>query len=141
MAHFDAARELQAAFAIGACIAFDHVAQIDKLRLGGIAAEVEAGVVLVVFIGTNHPIGAFFGGEIGIYFALKTHGAERAAIGAELGADLCGVGHGERGFHAGEFFGFDVVEFVVAAQEQQHDFACFFAFYHNGFERLFNRNI
>ena len=141
MAHFDTACEFQTAFTIGTLIAFDHVAQIDKLRLGGIAAEVEAGVVLVVFIGANHPIGAFFGGEIGIHAAGETHGAERAAIGAELGTDLRGVGHGERGFHAGEFFGFDVVEFVVAAQEQQHDFACFFAFHHNGFERLFNRNI
>lgn len=49
------------------------VADVGKFGLGAIAAEVEAGVVVVVFIGADHGVGQFFYGEVGIHFAFEAH--------------------------------------------------------------------
>ena len=118
MSDFDTACQFQTALSVGAFVAFDDVAQIDKLRLGSVAAEVEAGIVVVVFVRTDNPVRAFFGSEIGIDFACEADGAERTAVCAELRADGGRVCHGQRRFHACEFFGLDVVELMVAAQQQ-----------------------
>ena len=141
MPHFNATRQFQAAFAAGAGVACDNVAQIHKFRLGGIAPKVEACVVVVVIVGADYPIRAFFAGKIGIHFAREAHAAERAAVCAKLRHDGFGRCHGERRFHARQFFGFDVVEFVVAAQHQQHQFAFALAFHHDGFQGLLNGNV
>ena len=118
MSDFDAACQFQTALSVGAFVAFDDVAQIDEFRLGGVAAEVEAGIVVVVFIRADNPVCAFFGGEIGIDFACEADRAERAAVCTELHSDGGRICHGQWRFHACEFFGFDVVELMVAAQQQ-----------------------
>lgn len=59
MSDFDAARQFQTALPVGAFVAFDHITQIDEFRLGGIAAEVEAGIVVVVFVCADNPVRAF----------------------------------------------------------------------------------
>ena len=87
MADFNTASQFQTALFVRADIAFDDITQIDKFRLVSISAEVEAGIVVVVFVRADNPICAFFGGEIGIDFAFKANRAERAAVCAELRAD------------------------------------------------------
>ena len=94
-----------------------------------------------VFVRADDPVRAFFGGEIGIHSAFEADWAERAAVGTECGKDVFGLRHGQRRFHARQFFGFDVVELMVAAQQQQHQFAFVFAFHHDGFERGFHGNL
>ena len=116
VADFDAARQFQTTLSVGAFVAFDDVAQIDKLGLGGVAAEVEAGIVVVVLVRADNPVCAFFGSKIGIDFACEADGAERTAVCAELRTDGGRVCHGQRRFYACKFFGFDAVELMVAAQ-------------------------
>ena len=100
MSHFNATRQFQAAFAAGAGVACDNVAQIHKFGLGGIAPKVEACVVVVVAVCADNPVRAFFAGEVGIHFAREAHAAKRAAVRAKLRHDGFGRCHGERRFHA-----------------------------------------
>ena len=76
MADFDAARQFQRTLAVGAGIAFHDITQVDKFRFGAVAAEVKAGVVVVVFVGADDGIGQFFGSVVGIDFALDAYRTE-----------------------------------------------------------------
>ena len=118
MANFNTARQFQTALFVRADVAFDDIAQIDKFRLGSIAAEVEAGIVVVVFVRTDNPVCAFFGGEIGIDFTFEADRAERAAVCAELFNNRGRTGHGQWRFHAGQFFRLDVVKLMITTQQQ-----------------------
>ena len=96
VADFNTACQFQTALFVRTDVAFDDIAQIDKFRLGSIAAEVEAGIVVVIFVRADNPICAFFGGEIGIDFTFEADRAERAAVCTELLNNRGRACHGQR---------------------------------------------
>ena len=91
MADFNTASQFQTALFVRADIAFDDITQIDKFRLVSISAEVEAGIVVVVFVRADNPICAFFGGEIGIDFTFEVDRAERAPFAPNCSTIAAGL--------------------------------------------------
>ena len=120
MADFDAAADLEGALAVGGRVAGHHVAQVGHFGFGEVAADVDAGVVVIVLVGAGDEVGHRGHGAVHHHAAAEAHRAQRAGVGAEGGEDVGRGGEGERVLDAGDLLGLDLVELVVAADEQEH---------------------
>ena len=124
MADFDAALDRQHALAVGRGIAGDDVAHVgDDLRLGQVAAPVDAGVVKAGLVRAADEIAHRRDGAIGDH-AQRPARADRpevAGLAAEGRFDLRAGREAKAALEARQLAGLDLVQRVVAAHEQQPD--------------------
>ena len=123
VADFNAAANLQRAFAVGRGVTGYDVTDVGKHGLGEIAADVHVGQVVIVFIGADNKAGHCADGAVGNDCAAESDGTERAGVGLESGAYGFRRSECHRLLHLRQFAGLDHVQFVVAAHQQQHRFA------------------
>ena len=128
MPDFDAAAEVQRAFAVRARIAGDDVADVgDQCRLRQVAPPVDVGVMLAVDVRAGGEVAGSRGGsvdddgELGRILDLER--PKRTKAGADYRAHV-GFGGGlQRREQGGQFGRLDFVQHVIAAQYES-DEAC-----------------
>ena len=124
VADLDAALDGQLALAVGRRVAGQHVAQVGhQVRLGQVAAPVDAGEVHVFLVGAAHPVGHH--GHLAVgddgHGLLQADRAQIARLGAEVLDDLRHGGEAEAHVQTRHLARLDLVQVVVATQQQQPD--------------------
>ena len=143
MADFDAAFDLQRAFAVRARIAFHHVADIGHDRLRQIAFPVNPDIVFAVDVGAGAEVAHLVDAAIGDNRHRQTHRAKRAWTSAYCGADLFFGGERQRRGDDVELLRFNLVQLVIAAHQQRNQrmAALFAGFYHQRLHGFLNRQL
>ena len=122
MAHFDAALDRQHALAVRRGVAFDDVAQVgDDGRFGHVAAPVGAGVVEAGVVGAADEVGHVGDRAVG-HRGHRAKGADRGQVAGHAAVHFQDLGLGREAVRgqAGDLADLDLVELMVAAQ-QQHE--------------------
>src|SRR5699024_1469096 len=114
----DALHDLQGGLSDRRRIARDHYAQVGELRFVGVAAPVEAGVVIVVAVGAGHQIGSGLQRAVGDYRKVQPDRADRTGTGTEMLLYGLFAGDLQRAGDAFQCLRLDVVETMIAAQHQ-----------------------
>ena len=83
MADFNAAAQFQFAIAVGAAVAGDNVADVGDQRLGKVARDVGASVMVIGFIRANDKIGHRGYAAVGDDYAFESHRSEGTWVGTE----------------------------------------------------------
>ena len=139
MADFDAALDHQGALAVRARVALDHVAQVGDLWNRQVALPVDAEVVLVVDVGADAEVAHQGDRAVDDALQRQVQRAEGACAGTDGGAQL-GVGrHHQRIGDLFQLGGLDLVEFVVATDDQGDQLAFLGAVHDQGLDGLLDR--
>ena len=121
MADFDAAQEFNLSVAVWGGIAFDNVPCVDNLLVIqlDVAVPVHAAKVHAVFIRATNKISNSRCAGVHEHRKVAVHRPQGTNAGAHgLGNGLL-AGKYQRRLHAGEFAGFDFIQFVIAAQNDR----------------------
>ena len=84
-----------------------------------VAAEIHAGVVETVVVRAADEVAQRSGGAVDQHAHLAAHGADVASAAVHVAVDLVVAGESEFAQHLA---GLDLVQRMVAAQQQQHEF-------------------
>ncbi|MNU96153.1 hypothetical protein D3C71_861810 [compost metagenome] len=141
MPDFDAALDFQGAVAIRAWVASDDVTQVGNGRNRQIAFPVNAEVVLVVDVGTDTEVAHQFDGAVDDDWQRQVQRAEGARARANGVTQFGIAGHDQRAGHAWLVRSLDLVEFVVATDDQGNQLAFFLGMHDQSLDGLFNRQI
>ena len=120
MSYLDASHDVERAFAIRARVARAYVADVRDVRLRQIAAPVDASQVVALFVCAADEVGHGGDRAVGDHAHLGADRPDVAGRRMEVLADL-GVGCEAEG--ADRLLRLDLVQIVVAAQEQQKEIA------------------
>ena len=120
MADFDAAHDLEQTFAVRRRVAGDHIAQVGDFRFGQVATEIGAGQVHVDLVGATGKVSHHSDRAVGddADARLDADRTDKARDAAQRLFHFVFAGEAE-GADALDFAGFDFIEFVIPAQEQQ----------------------
>src|SRR5690606_32106924 len=135
VADLDTPSDFQGALAVRARIPAHHVADVLDAAWRAVAPPVDTGEMMAVAIGATGEIGEHCSGAVDNGGDGQVDGTDGADAAADGGFHFSLAGEGQGGRHAGEFFGFDVVEHVVASQHQRHQAAVLLALHDQGFHR------
>ena len=119
----DAAGDRERARALRAAVAVDDVAQVRGRGFRQVASPVDAREVRIGLVRAADEVRERGGRVVGDHGQLEPHGPEESRLAAEGGGDAPGVGHAQRLRHGRELAGFQRVQFVVAAQQQDDEAA------------------
>ena len=123
VSHFDAAADVELAFAVGTGVARDDIADVGhEHRLGQVAPEVRAGKVMAFLVRAADEIGQHRDRAVGNDPDSRVC-ADRADISrfaSKMALDFR-VGGEPKRVHSRQLLCLDLVQAVVAAQEQQHE--------------------
>src|SRR5690606_16880065 len=135
VANLYAATDFQSALAVRARISAHHIADVLDAAGGAVTSPIDTGEMMAVAIGATGEIGEHCSGAVDNGGDGQVDGTDGADAAADGGFHFSLAGEGQGGRHAGEFFGFDVVEHVVASQHQRHQAAVLLALHDQGFHR------
>src|SRR5690606_2739990 len=122
MAHFDAALDTQLA-ASRVRVALRDVAQVVNRRVGKVTTPVDTGVVITLFVRATDEIVHVRDSEVGDHVdgLAGIHGAQIPGYAAEVVDDLFFSGEAVAILKAGKLGNLDLIELVIATQQEQPD--------------------
>jgi len=124
MADLNAALDGQHTLAVGRQVAGNHIAEVcNQVRLGQVAAPVDAGHVEVGFIGTANPVSQRCG--FAVYHQLhrlfQVQRPQVTRLAAKMVLDFSQRCKAKTGVQAGYLADLDLIHVMVATQQQQPD--------------------
>src|SRR5882757_7171571 len=135
VAHLDAAGDLQVSASGRPGIAGLSIADVDRLRIGEVAAPIHTSIVHILFVRAADEIGQVSRGMVHVDLALETYGPDETRFRAARRADAFGAGHSQRARNPVQFLRFYGVEFMIAANDQS-DHIAVAAFHQQGLDAL-----
>ncbi|CNT68803.1 Uncharacterised protein [Salmonella enterica subsp. enterica serovar Bovismorbificans] len=140
MTHFDTAFDKQRSLTIRTRIAGDYVTDVGNNRRRHIAIPVNTKVVFTVDVGASGKIAHGGNGTIDDDRNRHIDRAEGARAGINYGANLFFGSEGQRAGNVRQFFRFNFIQFMIAANQQSHQrrLAVFRRFHQQRFYRFFN---
>ena len=143
MTDFNTAFDQQRALSIRAWIACYHITDISHFWRRHIAIPVNTEIVFAVDVCTRGEVAHGGNGTVNYHRNRHIYRAEGTRTGVHQRADLFFRREGQRAGNLRQFFCFDFVQFMIAANQQgdQRRFAALNGFHQQRFDRFFNRQI
>ena len=143
VAHFDTAFDHQRTFAVRARVAGDYVTDVSNFRGSYVTIPVNTKIVFTIDIGAGGKITHYRNGTVDNHRNRHVHRTKRTWTCFHDGTDFFFSSKGQRAGNLRQFFCFDFVQFVIAANQQRNQrvAAAFNRFHQQGFNGFFNWQI